>query len=431
MNSKIKNIYLHVGVAKSATSSLQMSLLKSRDELMKVNGGYFYPKISYFHHGRLLHYMFMNGLPNRLEFIRDFDGNLDSFKDYLVKESAIFENEINNSDCENLIVSGEQIARLNANSLQKLKEYLLKLAPNATIYIVVCVREHTSRFTSKINLRIKIGGQFDLKKEIKKERNYYQRKLSSFMEVFSKNNMIVYSFNEIKNYKNGPIELFFSKINLKINDMKLINFRSNDGYSAVAIDIVKYINNRLPLITNDKLTRGREFRDTIYWGQLRGEKFKLINETIKEIHTVCMDDKIWLRDNFGIDYTDQYSKKVDYELEFKPEYFKQFKNLFVKVRPVIQKLSYDYINDKIMTGNVSGETKAQFIQLLHWMDKITSDYKQKNLEFFIDNNQNRYNVNAYIKLKTFIYTAKRQTKRKGLKKSLKLFKKKIKKKLLQ
>ena len=418
MNESMKRIYVHIGVMKTATSSLQQSLFKNRKALVNVEGGYLYPQVSYFHHGRFILSKFTDQTVNPREFVRKYKGDRRNLDEYAGRETIKFEKEINHSTCENMIISGEQIPRLNVEQLEKFKAYLLELAPNAEIIIVACTREHTSWFASYIQQSIKVARPVDFANAIADTAAYYQNNLAKFFNVFNKENMIVYKFEDIKKYKEGPIGMFFSHINVDTEGVDLIDFRSNEGYSGVAVDILMYINKRLPLLVDEQLSKGRRFFDDRMLGRLSGEKYLLTREIIADVHMKSLGDKIWLRDYFGIDYVDLYSKKHAEDVLFESSYVNEFKCIFVKLKPVIQKLCYDYINEKSSSKGVNEETESRLHGLIHWADRISADFGEKDLNFFIANNQKRYKVNAFSYGKSLMFFSSQYDKRFGLKKLL-------------
>ena len=403
MNDKIDKIYVHIGVMKTATSSLQQSLFKNRKVLKSMGDGYLYPQVSYFHHGRFFLSKFTNQHVNPRTFVRKFDGKIENMKDYAIREQAKFENEVINTNCKNVVVSGEQISFFNLEQIKKFKNYLLSLAPNAEIYIVVCTREHTSRFASEIQQSVKVCMQVDFNDYIKKESQYYKNHIEHFLGTFGKDKIIAYKFEDIKKYKNGPIELFFKKIKADIASNQLFNFRSNEGYSGLAVDILMYINNRLPLITDNELTKGRRFYDDRMLGRISGEKYLLSKEMIENIHNKCMADKVWLRDNLGIDYTQTYSKKYFNGLKFNKTYLKEFKCIFIKLKPVIQKLCYDYICEKISDKALDYKSKSILAKLKDWTYKLIPDLKANELDYFIQNNDKKYKTSTILELKTLLF----------------------------
>jgi hypothetical protein len=413
MNKNIKNIYLHIGVAKSGTSSLQMSLLKSKKELEKLGTGYFYPKLSFFHHGRYLLHKFKDK-PDRYDLLRSFDNDFSKFKQYIVFETMKFEEQINRTHCQNLIISGEQTARLNKKQLTSLKYYLENLAPNSKITIVVGIREHTSRFTSSVQQRIRMNKNFELEEMMKFESNFYRRKLSKFQDVFGCENIVSFKFEDLINERKGPIGLFFKSLNVNTNNAKLVNFKYNEGNSDVALDIVFFIDKKLPLVVRNQKNSGRDFGDTWLFGRLEGGKFKLPEEIIKELHDQCRLDKIWLKDNFNIDYQIKFTQSYKTRLIFNSKYKNQFKSVFIKLNSVLQKLSYEYLLEKLKSDEVSEIDKLMLTKLVDWIDSISSDFKFKNLEYFLERKSQNYRINKIIQIQMYVVELKRYYNKFGL-----------------
>jgi len=295
LNTRIRNVFIHIGLPKTGTTSLQESLLKNRKQLSQIDGGYQYPEISFIHHGRFIFLKFTDNPENHLMYIKRIKTRRNLVK-YLSNEQSSFEEQILNTTYNNLIVSGEQIPRLDEGQLTEFKNYISGLAPKAELIIVLCTREHVSKASSSIQQRLKVGKDIDVSKVIDDTAVFYQEKIPKFIDTFGRNKIITYKFEDAVKHPNGPIGMFLDKIHASAEELKLINVKKNIGYSNKSTELLMYLNSRLPIITDNKLTLGRGWYDTRRFYHISGDKFSLKKEDAEKLQKKSLEDKNWLKE---------------------------------------------------------------------------------------------------------------------------------------
>jgi len=220
-----KNCILHVGLHKTGSSSIQLSL---------------------FHHLNDENFSFLDlGAPNHSErfyslFVekpelyhmnirKGFDIN--HINEYNQETKQIIHNSVINSEAKSIIISGEDISVLTIQALQNLKLFLQNYFLN--IKIIAYVRSPYSYFSSSFQESVKAGiCDFNLK-------NYYhnyRNRIEKFDKVFGLSNVNVWEFNPRLFTDNNVVLDFCDKLDIKFSKNKVI--RLNDSLSKEALSLL-------------------------------------------------------------------------------------------------------------------------------------------------------------------------------------------------
>ncbi|MFD0697769.1 FkbM family methyltransferase [Paenibacillus sp. GCM10027628] len=379
-NSKSKKtVYLHVGSQKTATSSIQSTLSNNIHILRKY--GYFYPENWPDGHSWILASMFWD---NPVEFGGNIVANRtkeDCIK-YNEQNKQLLINELLTTSTNNIIFSGEDISLLSYEGVEKLKVFLHEVLPEANIKIVICFRELISYMTSSIQESIKSGLFLEEAKEniLKYETNYYQNRIEKFIDIFGKENIIAYKFEDAVAYEDGPVAFFLKQIgisNFVIDKLQII--KTNEGVSRQTVDIINFINTVIPLVHDNKLSNGRIQLDTINLYKIAGERFYLDTDTQKQFLQNNKDDILWLKHKLLIDYTDavhtQFKKTA---ILFDDQYAADIKEVLPTLTPVLIKLCFDYFKLRLIEAEDVLSIKT-LNSLINWLEKeyidiVSSDF---------------------------------------------------------
>lgn len=312
----IKDIYLHIGLHKTGSSSIQVSLSKSRVALKKY--GYLYPVFkkgqeNIHNHSIPFYSLFTN---NPLKYHINIAGGSNTLnkveqlhKEYIEQ----FKNQINTFGGENLIISGEDISRLSAAQLQNLNFFLLEqVGQQAKIHVIVFVRNPLYAIQSRIQEGVKHGKTLiETNSTVTLEHKHFKRIFSQLFEVFSKNEVMIVQFENAIKHPNGLVGDFLTTISAPTHLNNEIKYtHANKSISHEALVIQSAINNILPKFIdgeNNPLLIGF-VRRLIF--EIPGEKIILSNDIYQKIWELAQPDIEWLNQNFHIQYTQPIKKTI-------------------------------------------------------------------------------------------------------------------------
>lgn len=363
----IHTIYLHIGTMKTATSSIQDTLhAESNNQLLN--------QVQY-------HYLSSIGSNQSTKFQRLFRSdelNSDtSLKLGLSKEDLknlnnettdAITNEVANINSSKLIMSAETMSFLNKNEFMNVKQTFEKIIPGSQIKIVLCCRNPIKYYSSLLSQSIK---KYGLMQDFHQSLNY-EELYENITEIFGKENIITYAFEESLSSKFGTVGYFCKKVGIPDDFIcKLDIKKSNERVSAVTCDLLKNISSVLPTIKRDgSLSPGRFHLDHHDLEFLPGDSAKFTKvEVLSNFNEKTVKENIqWFNDHFNIkcDFNDISAEEqvMVYDANFE----KSLKEIYVYITPVLKKLIYSYILKKISDFKLDQESIIILEQLKKWME---------------------------------------------------------------
>ncbi|MEA2048172.1 MAG: hypothetical protein U9O64_06945 [Campylobacterota bacterium] len=370
----MKNLYLHIGTRKTATSSIQKTIYNNRNIFEK--NGLYYPKKWREAHNLEIYCMFADKPENYAFNVFNKYTKAEVEKNNRLNKQNIIQ-EIKKTKCNNILFSAEDASSLTKKNIQNLKEFINLELNISNIKIIVGVRDILSYATSDMQQLIKDGmGKIN----IHHYKNFYREKLEKFFQVFGKENIIIYKFEDSIKHELGPVGYFCDIIHLPKDILSTMRIeKTNEGISNRAIDLISYINLKIPLLHGLNLTHGRYRGDTQLLNHLSGEKYIPKKEFQAEVIDINSDNLEWLKETCNIDYTKIKLKEIN-DIGFDSLYVHQLLKVYGQLTPLIQKLVYDYLlekkekafgDSKMNLKSLIAEIQDTFPKVLHFeLDSI-------------------------------------------------------------
>lgn len=303
---RIEEVILHVGLHKTGTTSIQNTLFEEVNNKLLEKKDYLYPKSLFSNHSVPIYSAFCD-YPEKYHINFKKGYNLAEIKGINERNLVRLKTEITEREQSKLIISGEDISLLSIDNLNALKKYVKSITSNdVMIKVIIYVRNPISWSASSIQQYIKGGATYQNSiKSIKNTlKNLFKNRIDKFVQVFGKNYLNVYSFEEAVAHKYGLVGHFLSKLGFNNNEICKFNIkRANESISLIAGDILSFINEKIPMIKDGKLHEKRSFGDYIPFLYIKGPKFDIPYYVKKELFVNCQEDINWLKENFGINYS--------------------------------------------------------------------------------------------------------------------------------
>lgn len=373
----IKNLYLHIGLPKTATSTIQMML--SNEEKLLKELGYLYPIfyldampitnhsvpfISLFSNSPAKYYF------NVLEGITTAEKVLEVNNDYLKQ----FNNMLDNFKGENLIISGEGISDLFNPGLLRLKKFFYeKFGKDLKIRVIVFVRNPVTRVQSSIQQRVKSGlllkdiysSVFDYSD------SFYEKSFTKFLSVFAKDQIDVIRFEDAIEHSDGPAGKFLEVVGIKNGSIPFVkNVYENESISNEAVILLSELNQYIPLYINGKKNpeRGKYLKELIE--KTPGIKFFISSDLKKRIWKTSEKDCKWLSDNFSIEpFTFPENSKVVDQRRWKNDTLKWIERILITNPPIIHKIIIETILCDVKE-NFHFYQLADIVEIFNFLKKI-------------------------------------------------------------
>ena len=251
-------LILHIGVHKTATSSIQENFANLDPQILKTHG-YLYPVFSngineLVNHSAVFFSLFTEN-PTRYHMNVRWGFNTLDKVEALNQSYKKQLNNLFNSNADAIIISGEDISSLSLEAIISLKKYFIEECKVTDFEVICSVRNHYSLINSIVQQLIKDGTDLDkllsnLSPQISKK---YLKILNKFSAVFGCENIKLYKFEDSAKYPSGVFHYFIKQFLPEIILSGHKELRKNESLSYEAVELISYINKCQPLYSNKQI----------------------------------------------------------------------------------------------------------------------------------------------------------------------------------
>ena len=305
VHKEFETCYLHVGLWKTGTTSIQNALHINREIL--EDQGFLYPSPEKIYKGFSSDAHHVIGI-----WSRDFSGKgeqaafgittISKYIDFQEKFKLNFDNyiDLHSSEQHQLILSSENMEGLTVNELSKLKSFVSQYSNNAKI--IVYLRRPDLWSISGYIQAVKRG---NLKKGSHVLSPYsYRNIITKFIEIFGKENIIVRIFDPKRMEGGDSVQDFCHT--LKIDNTNFIfPTRMDEAISPLSLAYLAEISEHLPRFENDNLVNRER------------------NRIMENVISLGLKDKkdMYVSRKEAMDYYNQYKSEYEWiKKEFLPDY---------------------------------------------------------------------------------------------------------------
>jgi hypothetical protein len=280
---KIKRLILHIGTVKTGTSSIQESLGRAREDLLKYK--IHYPGIQPYNHIFSFPPIFVDDtgkidwFRRRLQPFEDESTKIQGYaRDWRREFTAC-------SRDHDFIISAEHLSSgfFDEAAVKRVREFVEPYFEEVTV--IAYVRHYDSWITSEVQQMIKNGhAPGSISEMVQKLQNCppvmsYQKSLQKWVNVFGRQSIVVRPFNPRSFYHQNLLADFFHACSLPADDISIPEIRANESLSGHAIVFLHKYNQTYPIFVNGSINPNRGLiKDGIpihMYNNLAFEKFKL------------------------------------------------------------------------------------------------------------------------------------------------------------
>lgn len=331
----MKQVYLHIGLHKTGSTSLQRALNGYDDKKTRYASfnteNHSIPIYTIFSKKRYQYHIWKNaGLTNN-----QIDDKRGMYLANLI-------NDLTDQDYENLIISGEAISILSSEEKKELIDIIKQY--NINIKIIAYVRSPEKLAASIFNQVVKLGNN------PKTINIAFIDRISPFISLVGKENIFILDYDQCVKKEGGIFENF-RKIT-SINELPAVH--SNESLTLQALAIA-FILNEFPVEcfgVPNRIKARKKIIDVITEEFSKDNGFQTAPSKIfknllpKNIINEC----VWLHENFGINY--EYSDSIDADTN----YHKYFENSLIDYIPNLKKcfnlLGHPYKSNMSVKENI-------------------------------------------------------------------------------
>lgn len=286
-------VYLHIGVHKTGTTSIQATLFKNRIQLR--NHAINYLAISQNHSETL--YPLVCDNPHLYHVNRSV--GIDTEEKAASRNAAVdkaLRHELETNTCSRLVISGEDLIQLTPGGIERLKQKLLPFA--AGFRVVVYVREPYAFINSAFQQRLRAG--FTYEQLIANPPLPRYRRIRKFIQIFGREHVDIRVFEPTRFVNGDLISDFLAAVGADPDLAKTLEIlRVNQALCHEAALLLNEANKRHPR-GQDGLANPDRAADLPQWlAIVVGERFQCPSAVFAAAQPKLADDLQWLHTVIG------------------------------------------------------------------------------------------------------------------------------------
>jgi hypothetical protein len=303
----IKNIFLHIGVHKTATTTIQNTLYIERSKLS--DAGVLYPAFkagdNLISNHSIPFYSLFNKHPEKYHFnvSHGFTTN-EAIQQLHAEYQQQLTRQIAGFKGETLMISGEDISQLTSDELKKLKAYLHEITqPEVSIRVIMMCRHPVSKFRSALQGSVCAFGMTMEKATQYHLRNttLYRNLVRVFSGVFGREYLSVTKYEDSVNHPFGPAGALLALVNEDLpNKIKLALLHDNPTRKYETFVLLNAINQNCYHVSGNELQPERMVELNKLFGKMPRQKFMLPKGLSKKVWEALAEDVNWICQKFSL-----------------------------------------------------------------------------------------------------------------------------------
>lgn len=300
---KFHTAYLHVGLGKTGTTTIQQQLLQHAELLESRYDLHFPRNFSHEHrfngnHSLLLRALYPDSDAARKRLAGVGLTSRRKIERYNRKTRAQLKKGFTRTSAYNLLLSAEGVGHFSAEDIHALAGWLAGIADE--VKVIVCVRHPIDALSSEIQQRLNLGAVLE---DLYQNPPVYRfRSLFGRLEsAFGHDSIITYDFSDAVSHPGGVTAMFLSK--LGIEDCAVFGRipPTNVTMSHEAALLISALNRQRPLLSGERRNPRRRSDDIRQMKQIPGRKYKAPAEVYQKVRDAMLPDIEWLRDHYELE----------------------------------------------------------------------------------------------------------------------------------
>lgn len=287
--------YLHIGLHKTGSSSIQIALSKARRRLRHM--GITYPG-SEANHAEL--YLAFCDHPEREHSnVRRGICTPEAAKRSNMKFLDAIASELQVNRSRKVILSAEGLSSLSQSGIERLKAFIRPFADRVK---VVCFVRNPIGFATSYAQESVFGGKLIEESLQSPELPQYRSKIGRFVRAFGRDNVVVCDFDALRQAQEPLLQRFILAIDEAPDEYGFVQEeRANIAMTLESVRIFDAINRRYPLYSGARRNSARANVPRAWLRNVGRTPFNLPCDWQARVQNECKQDVEWLSENFGIE----------------------------------------------------------------------------------------------------------------------------------
>lgn len=299
---RFDQIFLHIGLGKTGSSSLQ-AYLKQQAATLERDHGVLYPDFSSVepgfdgNHSRYLQLLFAP--PDDLEkvFVLRRQDSDAARQRYLDSAHDAWTSALDTAATHRLLLSAESLGHSRREFLAVLRDQLQSLSDRVTV--IACIRHPYSALSSEIQQRVSAGAV--LEDLFERPPHYALRPLMQrFSELFGEDNICLYDFEQARRHPGGLEQAFLDVLGIGLAGYPVPGAQ-NASMSMKATLLLSSLNRQQPLIVGGRRNPLRSDDVQGRMAAIPGDRFAAPEQAYARLEEEIAPHLRWLRCHFGFE----------------------------------------------------------------------------------------------------------------------------------
>lgn len=292
-----ERIFLHVGLHKTGTSTLQACFYQHRESLAEALSVH-YPSLDA-NHSEALYSAFT---ADPVAYARNIERGLTTkaaVENYNHANLEALEAGFRAASTRYALLSGETVSHLQAEELERLRVWLEGFA--SEVQVVCALRDPVSWSVSEAQSQIRGGATFS-RVNSRPQHQRIRHKLENLEAAFGREAISLLVFEDLVRHPEGPVGAFLEGLGFPATwaaDHRVAVH--NPSMSLEAAWLASAINARLPPIVDGKPGAGRRRGDLERLvAAVPGQKFAISLQARRRVAEKAAPDLAWLQERYGV-----------------------------------------------------------------------------------------------------------------------------------
>lgn len=300
---RFKTIYLHVGLGKTGSTSIQQQILANAELLESRYDLHFprkFPHLQPFegNHSILLRAMFSGNPDVRKKLAARGLETEESIEKYNKQTVSQLLKSFDSSRATKLFLSAEGVGHFRKDDMLGLANWLRGFADE--VKILACVRHPLQALSSEIQQRLTIGAVLE---DLYEAPPYYRLNfLFERLELaFGRENIIAYDFAEAATSEQGLAAVLLRKMGVEVGADFSNPPPANSSMSHEAALLISALNRQRPVLHGSRRNPLRKANDVQQMMKIPGRKFLAPPHVYDKVVNKIQSDIDWLKSEYQID----------------------------------------------------------------------------------------------------------------------------------
>ena len=299
---RFKTLYLHIGLGKTGTTSVQADLLAKAAELEASHDLHYpshFPHEPHFrgNHSRLLRTLFADSENVRRRLAARGLVTEEAIANYNRKTLDCLHKSFSGAKASRLLLSAEAVGHFAGDDMLALAELLGGFADE--VRVIACLRHPAHALSSEIQQRLNIGDT--LENLYSNPPSYRFKSLFERVEqAFGTDAVVVYDFAAARESQRGLTWVLFDQLGIDVGDMFALRPPVNTSISHEAALLISALNRRRPLVVDGVPNPLRQDNAMQKMMKIPGRKFSAPAEVYDKVQARVQSDLDWLQRHYQL-----------------------------------------------------------------------------------------------------------------------------------